>query len=266
MHLKGASAIIKKGRQGFMSSSIEENLQNKLIPLIDLLLEIAQRSSRLGLMALESYKDQTTDPWLFKGLTLVLRGTDSDNILRVFKNLLQADDYRREEVWHIRIIREAMVSISRRDSYEDMEDILFSVIGDRGREDYRKQKQTLMKQKVADFLSKKRTIEPEGSESGHRLESFSDKQIIILLDQVNTELLGPFLAGEKHSLQCRIISFLDEQGQSDLVEQLETGYLDISIEKARKLLSYRIRRVDGEFKDEEILSQQEVDKLLRDKM
>jgi len=262
----GALPLLRKEGRGSMSNSMNKNVKSELISLIDLLLEIAQRSSHLGLMALESYKDQTSDPWIFKGLTLVLRGTDSDNILRVFRNLLQADDYSREEIWHIRIIKEAMVSISRRDSFEDMEDILFSVIGDRGRDEYRKQKKARQKQKVSDFLTKKRTIEPEGSESGLRMENFTDKQMILLLDQVNTELLGPFLAGEKHSLQCRVISFLDEQGQSDLVEQLETGFLDISIEKARKLLSYRIRRVDGEFKDEEILSQKEVDKLLRDKM
>lgn len=246
-----------------MGSSKMDIVQTKLIPLIDLLLEIAQRSSRLGLMVLESYKENTSDPWLYKGLSLVLRGTDSDNILRVFRNLLQANDYTREEIWHIRIVKEAMISISRRDSSEDMEDILFSVIGDRGREAYQKEKQVRLKQKVVDFLSQNSSIEPEGSDSGRRMERFNDKQMIILLNQVNSELLGPFLAGEKHSLQCRVISFMDEQGQSDLVEQLETGFLDISIEKARKLISYRVRRVDGEFKDEEILSQQEVDALLR---
>lgn len=246
-----------------MSRSNIDLVKEKLIPLIDLLLEVAQRSSRLGLMVLESYKENTSDPWLYKGLALVLRGTDSDNILRVFRNLLQADDYTQEEIWHIRIIKEAMVSICRRDNFEDMEDILFSVIGDRGRQEYQREKRLRSKQKVADFLAQNSSIEPEGSESGRRMEKFNDKQMIILLDQVNSELLAPFLAGEKHSLQSRVISFLDEQGQTDLVEQLETGFLDISIEKARKLLSYRIRRVDGEFKDEEILSQQEVDALLR---
>jgi len=236
-----------------------------LIPLIDELMDMARRSSRMGLAVLEKYRDSKQDPILQKGLELLLRGTESENIERIFNNLLEACDYTPFERAYTKIVLEAMICLCRRDPMDDMEDILFSVIGDQGREEHLKKKIEKRRTKIKNFLNIAPSAENEGSESGRKLQEFSDRQLIMLMEQVSLELLAPFLAGESHSLQCRIINMLDERSQSDLIDQLDMGFLDISIEKSRKLVSYRIRRIAGEFKDEEILSQKEVDALLKSK-
>lgn len=239
--------------------------QKGLIALLDHLLVMAKKASRLGLAVLGTDYSNSEDPWIRKGLMLLLRGTDSANIERTFKNLIQAERHSRAEVFRLRMIMEAMISLCRRDPLEDIEVILFSVIGDLGREDYLEEKKNQRRKKVKFFLKEGVSANSVDTDAGRKLMEFSEKQVEILLDQVNPELLAPFLAGESHSLQCRVLGFLDEEMQSDIVDQLELGFLDLSIEKAQKLISYRIRRIGGEFKDEEVLSQKEVDALLKQK-
>jgi hypothetical protein len=236
--------------------------QNKIVVLIDLILSIARRSMRLGMAVLDKESLDTDNPWLKKGLMLILRGLDSVNIDRVFRNLETSQEFASQDLIELRIIHEAMVSLCRRDSINDMEDLMFSVIGDRGRDYYDKQKIQKQEKKVQDFISNPQGS-IQGSPAGEMLKAFSDRQLTILLDQINPELLAPFLAGETHAAQCRILSLVDKETQSDIVDQLETGFLEMSIEKAQKLVSYRIRRIGGEFRDEEILSQKEVDALLK---
>lgn len=244
---------------------ISQDDQNELISLLDYLLEIAKKASRLGLAVLENDYRENQDPWVRKGLMLLLRGTDSANIERTFKNLIVADNHSRTEVYRLRMIMEAMISLCRRDPLDDMEVILFSVIGDLGRKEYLEEKKRIRRNKVQEFLLGPVSAGKALTDSGRKLLDFNEKQVEILLDQVNPELLAPFLAGESHDLQCMILGYLDEEMQSDIVDQLELGFLDMSIEKAQKLISYRIRRISGEFKDEEVLSQKEVDALLRQK-